>query len=135
METYQKLILSMLINYMNCIVIIHQHQEKLEINRDMLSKYSSNIENIYEIKIVDINKLAPNLDNKSKHILHYRNFQLYLSLGMKLVSFQRIPKFKQSDQLVNNTKDYKRYERYVSKPSFVSQKIYSKNFVVITFWF
>ena len=99
METYQKLILSMLINYMNCIVIIHQHQEKLEINRDMLSKYSSNIENIYEIKIVDINKLAPNLDNKSKHILHYRNFQLYLSLGMKLVSFQRIPKFKQSDQL------------------------------------
>lgn len=99
METYQKLILSMLINYMNCIVIIHQHQDKLEINRDMLSKYSSNIENIYEIKIVDINKLAPNLDNKSKHILHYRNFQLYLSLGMKLVSFQRIPKFKQSDQL------------------------------------
>ena len=99
METYQKLILSMLINYMNCIVIIHQHQEKLEINRDMLSKYSSNIESIYEIKIVDINKLAPNLGNKSKHILHYRNFQLYLSLGMKLVSFQRIPKFKQSDQL------------------------------------
>ena len=99
METYQKLILSMLMNYMNCIVIIHQHQEKLEINRDMLSKYSSNIESIYEIKIVDINKLAPNLGNKSKHILHYRNFQLYLSLGMKLVSFQRIPKFKQSDQL------------------------------------
>ena len=56
----------------------------------MLSKYSSNIESIYEIKIVDINKLAPNLGNKSKHILHYRNFQLYLSLGMKLVSFQSI---------------------------------------------
>ena len=61
----------------------------------MLSKYCSNIENIYEIKIVDVNKLAPNLGNKSKHILHYRNFQSYLSLGMKLVIVQRILKFKQ----------------------------------------
>ena len=31
-------------------------------------------------------------------------------------------------RLVNNAKDYK---KYVSKPSFVSQKIFSKNFVAI----
>ena len=31
-------------------------------------------------------------------------------------------------RLVNNTEDYK---KYVSKPSFVSQKIFSKNFVAI----
>ena len=49
----------------------------------MMSKYSSNIENIYEIKIFDVNKLAPNLGNKSKHILHYRSFQLYLLLGIE----------------------------------------------------
>ena len=31
-------------------------------------------------------------------------------------------------RLVNNTEDYK---KYVSKPSFVPQKIFSKNFVAI----
>ena len=33
-----------------------------------------------------------------------------------------------SVKLVNNAKDY---ARYISKPSFVSQKIFSKNFVAI----
>ena len=33
-----------------------------------------------------------------------------------------------SVKLVNNVKDY---VRYISKPSFVSQKIFSKNFVAI----
>ena len=33
-----------------------------------------------------------------------------------------------SVKLVNNARDYK---KYVSKPSFVSQKIFSKNFVSI----
>ena len=33
-----------------------------------------------------------------------------------------------SVRLVNNAKDY---IRYISKPSFVSQKIFSKNFVAI----
>ena len=39
-------------------------------------------------------------------------------------------KFKQrvKVKLVNNTKDYK---KHISKPSFVSQKIFSKNFVAI----
>ena len=86
----------------------------------------------YCIKIGGVIKLVPNLGNKSKHVLHYRNLQLYLSLGMKLVKVQRILKIKQSDwlkvRLVNNTKDYK---KYVSKPSFVSQKIFCKNFVAI----
>ena len=46
-----------------------------------------------------MNKLVPNLGNKSKYVLHYKNLQLYLSLGMKLTKVCRILKFKQYDWL------------------------------------
>ena len=36
-------------------------------------------------------------DNRSKYVLHYKNLQLYFSLGLKLVVVYRILKFKQSD--------------------------------------
>ena len=49
--------------------------EKLKINHDILSNYCSNIANDYEIKIVSVNKLVPNLGNKGKYVLHYGNHQ------------------------------------------------------------
>ena len=143
--------------------------KKLKTNHDMLSIYCSNIANDYGIKIGNVNKLVPNLSNKSRYVL-----QLYLSLGLKLVSIHRILKFKQSDwlkkyidfntdkrknaansfekdifklmndivygktmenlrkrvnvRLINNARNYKKYG---SKPSFLSQKIFSENFVAI----
>ena len=63
----------------------------------MLSKYYSDIDDEYGIKIGGVNKLVPNLGNKSKYVVHYRNLQLYLSLGMKLTKVHRILKFEQSD--------------------------------------
>ena len=61
----------------------------------MLSNYYSNIANDYGTKIDTANTLVPNLGNKSKDVLHYKNPQLYLSLGMKLTKVHRILKFKQ----------------------------------------
>ena len=70
--------------------------EKLVISSNMLSKYCSNIANKYGIKVVGVIKLVPNLRDKIKYVVHYKNLQLYLSLGMKLPKIHRILKFRKS---------------------------------------
>ena len=73
--------------------------EKLEISHNMLSKYCSDTADKYGIQVGGVSKLAPNLRNKSKYLVHYRNVQLHLSLGMKLPKVRRILKFKKSNWL------------------------------------
>ena len=77
-------------NYLNCIMIIHPlAPEKLEISHNILSNYCGNTANKYGIKIRGVNKLVPNLGKKSKYVLHYRNLQLHLSLGIKLADVHK----------------------------------------------
>ena len=71
--------------------------EKLAVSSDMLSKYCKRIADKYEIKVGDAKKLIPNIRNKTNYVVHYKNLQLYLSLGMKLAKIHRLLKFKQSD--------------------------------------
>ena len=63
----------------------------------MLSKYCKKIADKYEIKVCDVKQLIPNLDNITFYVVHYRNLQLYLSLGMKLTKIHKKLKFRQSD--------------------------------------
>ena len=75
--------------------------EKLAVTNDILSNYCKSIADKYDIKVGDVKKLIPNLANKSKYVVHYKNLQLYLSLGMKLTKIHRALHFKQSDWMKN----------------------------------
>ena len=64
--------------------------EKLAVSNDMLSKYCKKIADRYVIKVDDVKKIIPNLDNKTNYVVHYRNLQLYLPLGMKVTKIHRV---------------------------------------------
>ena len=71
--------------------------EKLVVTNNMLSRYCKSIADKCDIKVGDVKKLIPNIGNRTKYVLHYKNLPLYLSLRMKLTKIHRVLKFKQSD--------------------------------------
>ena len=71
--------------------------ENLAILYDILPHYCKKIADEYRAKVGGVMKLILNLDNKSNYIVHCKNLQLHLSLGMRLTKIHRVLKFKQSD--------------------------------------
>ena len=61
----------------------------------MLSNYCENGREKYGITIRQFKKLIPTLSNKKKYVLHNRNFQLYLELGLKLKKVHLVLEFNQ----------------------------------------
>ena len=51
----------------------------------------------YGIKVGDVKKLIQNLGDKTNWVIHYKNLQLYLFLGITLAKIHRVLKFKQSN--------------------------------------
>ena len=43
--------------------------------------------------MINITKLVPNLIDKKKYVVHYRNLNLYIKLGMKVTKVHRILEF------------------------------------------
>lgn len=77
---------------------------KIKATEDMLSKYAKEIKGKFNISIGQVSKLIPTLSKKEKYVLHYRNLQLYLDLGLKLKKEhkQKILLKKISLKLMNN---------------------------------
>ena len=58
--------------------------EKVKVSNDILSGYCKKIAEKYKISIGLVSKLIPTLRDKKEYVLHYRNLQLYLNLGLKI---------------------------------------------------
>ena len=65
----------------------------------MLSGYCKKIAEKYKISIGRVNKLILTLKDKKEYVLHYRNLQLYLDLGLKKKKVHRVLEFNQSPRL------------------------------------
>ena len=89
--------------HLSCFLEVH-----LEYPEDL-----HNLDNDYplapeRIKIRNVEKLIPNLNNKTNYVVHYDNLKLYESLGLKITKIHRGIKFEESawlEKYVNlNTK-------------------------------
>ena len=68
--------------------------EKINIAKEWLSDYCLEIANAHNITTGKVKKLVPILINKSNYVIHYRNLQQCLKLGINLKTIHRILKFK-----------------------------------------
>ena len=91
--------------------------EKITVGEEMLSDYCQRIQAREGIKIGQVEKLIPNLRDKEKYVLHYRNLQLYLSLGLKLKKIHRALEFSQSNWLAEYI-DFNTQKRAKAKNAF-----------------
>ena len=58
--------------------------EKVKVSNNMFLAYCKKIAEKYNISIGLVSKLIPTLKDKKEYVLHYRNLQLYLDLGLKI---------------------------------------------------
>ena len=70
--------------------------ESRAISDEELSPYSQHLREKIQLKGQPHKKLIPNLDDKTKYVLHYRNLKHYLKLGLKLKKIHRGVEFHQS---------------------------------------
>lgn len=76
--------------------------EKINISQEMLSPYAQETLKKTQpdgrdgFRYTTSEKLVPNLHDKVKYVVHYRNLKLYQSLGMEVTKVHWVMTFKQS---------------------------------------
>ena len=102
-QSKKGLILEVDLEYPNELHDIHNDYplapEKVKVTKNMLSNYCKKIAYKYNISTGLVHKLIPTLSKKEKYVLHYRNLQLYINLGLKVSKVHRVLEFDQSPWL------------------------------------
>ena len=63
--------------------------EKKVIKAEQLSEYQRRLKEELKLNPPDTRKLVLTLEDKERYVVHYRNLQLYLRLGMRLKKVHR----------------------------------------------
>ena len=58
--------------------------EKIKVTKEMLSPYCEELRSQFNLSIGQVSKLIPTLSSKKNCVVHYRNLQLYLALGLRV---------------------------------------------------
>ena len=90
--------------------------EKLKVSDDMLSEYCKKIASKFNISAGLVHKLIP-----TKYVLHYRNLQLYIELGLKVSKIHRVLEFDQSPW-------FKQYIDFNTKKRMNAKNAFEKDF-------
>ena len=92
--------------------------DKIEIKKEM-SEHQLMIADLYNILTGYVKKLVPNFFVKEKYVLHYKNLQLYLRLGLKLKKIHCLVELNQSQLL-------KPYIEFNTQKRIDAEKIWTK---------
>ena len=65
--------------------------EKMSVKKEWLSEYQTEL--LENKSIINVTKLVPNLMDMKKYVMHYRNLNLYIKPGMKVIKEHRILEF------------------------------------------
>ena len=120
-DSKKGLILDVDLKYPNKLHNLHNDYplapEKVKVTENMLSDYCKRIADKYSISTGLVHKLIPTLSKKEKYVLHYRNLQLYIKLGLKVSKVHRVLEFDQSPWLKQYI-DYNTEKRKNAKNDF-----------------
>ena len=91
--------------------------EKMRVDEGMLSNYCKWMQNKHGISVGLVSKLVPNLCDKERYVVHYKNLKLYVDLGLKVKKIHRVLEFDQS-QWLGQYIDFNTVKRTAAKNDF-----------------
>ena len=71
----------------------------LEYRKELLDLHSYYTLASERLMINKVEKLIPNLNNKEKHVMHFKNLKHYLDLGLRIKMIKRVISFKKEPWL------------------------------------